>query len=192
MTRIIAGRAKGMRLTTPKSGTRPTSDRVREALFSALITWFGTTDKPAEQQLEGVAVLDLYAGTGAVALEAASRGAEPVVAVDSHTAVLIAANARKAGLSLDVRGANVAGMIPPGPWDVVFVDPPYEARSEVLDRILKPLFAPGRLKPQALVIIERSKRSDPPAWPGGLDDSWVRHYGETTLYFAATKPAGET
>ncbi|WP_423860587.1 RsmD family RNA methyltransferase, partial [Arachnia propionica] len=85
MTRIIAGRAKGTQLTTPRCGTRPTSDRVREALFSTLVTWFGTVGEPAEKHLVGVAVLDLYAGTGAVALEAASRGASRVVAVDSHT-----------------------------------------------------------------------------------------------------------
>ncbi|MDO5094748.1 MAG: RsmD family RNA methyltransferase [Propionibacteriaceae bacterium] len=192
MTRIIAGRAKGVRLAAPKSGTRPTSDRVREALFSTLGTWFGTADRPTEQQLEGVAVLDLYAGTGAIALEAASRGAGPVAAVDSHTAALIAANAQKAGLILDVRGGSVEGTLPPGPWDLVFVDPPYDLESGVLDRVLEPLFAPGRLNPQALMIVERSKRADPPVWPRDLDDSWTRHYGETTLHFAATRPAGET
>ena len=71
MTRIIAGRARGVHLASPRSGTRPTSDRVREALFSSLATWFGTAEQPAAGHLEGMAVLDLYAGTGAVALEAA-------------------------------------------------------------------------------------------------------------------------
>ena len=64
--------------------------------------------------------------------------------------------------------------------------------SALLDRTLAPLFSPGMLNPQALVVIERSKRCPPPAWPGGLDDCWHRDYGETSLYFAATKPAGES
>ncbi len=192
MTRIIAGRAKGVRLGSPRAGTRPTSDRVREALFSALATWFGTVDAPAGQHLEGVAMLDLYAGTGAVALEAASRGASRVVAVDSHTASLITANARRSGLPIEVRGARVEGKLPRGPWDLVFADPPYELDSAALDCILGPLFTPGMLNPQALVVVERSSRSDPPNWPADLDDNWVRHYGETSLYFAATKPSGES
>jgi len=79
-----------------------------------------------------------------------------------------------------------------GPWDLVFVDPPYEMDSALLDRTLAPLFSPGTLNPQALVVVERSKRCLPPVWPGGLDDDWRRDYGETSLYFAATKPAGES
>lgn len=82
MSRIIAGSAKGRRIDTPKgSRTRPTTDRTREALFSALASWFDTADEAPERQLDGVAVLDLYAGSGAVGLEAASRGAHPVVLV---------------------------------------------------------------------------------------------------------------
>lgn len=192
MTRIIAGSAKGTPLAAPRTGTRPTSDRVREALFSSLATWFGTVDEAPEKHLTGVAVLDLYAGTGAVALEAASRGASRVVAVDSRTSHLIAENARAAGLRVEARGGKVEGRIPNGPWDLVFVDPPYEVDSLLLDRVLAPLFAPGMLNAQALVVIERSKRSLPPVWPGGLDDDWRRDYGETSLYFAATKPAGES
>ena len=192
MTRIIAGRARGVHLASPRSGTRPTSDRVREALFSSLATWFGTAEQPAAGHLEGMAVLDLYAGTGAVALEAASRGAARVVAVDTSTASLISGNARKAGLRIEVRAGRVEGRLPPGPWDLVFADPPYELDSASLDRALAPLFGPGMLNPQALVVVERSKRSTPPAWPGELDDHWRRDYGETRLYFAATRPAGES
>lgn len=190
MTRIIAGRAKGTRLTAPRSGTRPTSDRVREALFSSLVTWFGTTDEPAEGHLAGLAVLDLYAGTGAVALEAASRGAGPVVAVDANTAPTIRANAARAGLRLDVRAARVEGALPVGPFDLVFVDPPYDLAGGVVDRVLHALTAPGMLAPRALVVVERSRRSEPPQWPEEFDESWRRDYGETTLHFATT-PAGE-
>ena len=192
MTRIIAGRAKGTQLMSPRSGTRPTSDRVREALFSTLVTWFGTVEELVEKHLAGVAVLDLYAGTGAVALEAASRGASRVVAVDSHTSNLITGNARRTGLRIEVRSGRVEGRIPVGPWDLVFVDPPYEMDSTLLDETLAPLFAPGMLSARALVVVERSRRSVPLAWPEGLDDHWRRDYGETSLYFAATKPAGES
>ncbi len=191
MTRIIAGRAKGVRLAAPRSGTRPTTDRVREALFSSLATWFGTAELPAEEHLQQVAVLDLYAGTGALALEAASRGATRVAAVDSHTAAMIAANARKAGLRVETSSAKVESHLPAGPWDLVFLDPPYEVDSAALDRVIARLFTPGMLQPQALVVVERSKRSAPPNWPENLEDSWHRHYGETTLYFAVT-PAGES
>ncbi|MDO5066848.1 MAG: RsmD family RNA methyltransferase [Propionibacteriaceae bacterium] len=195
MTRIIAGRAKGTRLNAPRAGTRPTSDRVKEALFSTLATWFGTADEPAEQHLAGVAVLDLYAGTGAVGLEAASRGAARVVAVDAHSAAVIRENARRARLELDVRAARVETQLNGGPFDLVFVDPPYELDSGALDRVLGPLFAPGVLAPQALVVVERSRRSAPPQWPDGLDEVWSRDYGETTLHFASTRPenpAGES
>ena len=115
-----------------------------------------------------------------------------MVAVDSHTSNLIAGNARRAGLRIEARGGRVEGRIPTGPWDLVFVDPPYEMDSMLLDRTLAPLFSPGTLNPQALVVVERSKRCLPPVWPGGLDDDWRRDYGETSLYFAATKPAGES
>lgn len=192
MTRIIAGRAKGVRLSAPRSGTRPTSDRVREALFSTLATWFGAAELPPEQHLAGVDVLDLYAGTGAVALEAASRGARRVVAVDSHTAEVIRANARRARLDVEVRGGRAEGQLPAGPFDLVFVDPPYDVDSAALDRVLLPLFEPGVLAPQALVIVERSRRSAAPAWPDGLDDTWRRDYGETTLHFAVSPEAGES
>ncbi|RRD48667.1 RsmD family RNA methyltransferase [Arachnia propionica] len=192
MTRVIAGRAKGVRLSAPRSGTRPTSDRVREALFSTLATWFGTAELSAEHHLEGIDVLDLYAGTGAVALEAASRGARRVVAVDSHTADVIRANARRARLVVEVQGSRVEGQLPTGPFDLVFVDPPYDVASAALDRVLLPLFEPGVLAPRALVVVERSRRSPAPAWPDGLDDTWRRNYGETTLHFAATQQAGES
>ena len=190
MTRIIAGTAKGTRLTAPKTGTRPTSDRVREALFSTLATWFGTADLPAERHLAGVSVLDLYAGTGAVALEAASRGAA-AVAVDSQTAPLIVANARRANLHITVRGSKAEARLPPGPFDLVFADPPYDVDSVALDQTLARLFSPGQLVSQALVVLERSTRSAAPTWPVGIDQEWSRGYGETTLYFAAT-PAGES
>ena len=126
VTRIIAGRAKGRRLRTPAhSATRPTTDRVREAAFSLVADWAGTLGGPAEEQLVGIAFLDLYAGTGAIALEAASRGASPVSAIESDpaTARIAQGNAREAGLPVTVVATTVekalAGM-PSEPFDVVW------------------------------------------------------------------------
>ncbi|MFZ0530391.1 MAG: RsmD family RNA methyltransferase, partial [Propionicimonas sp.] len=87
MTRIIAGEKKGHRLRTPAhSATRPTTDRVREAAFSLIADWAGTAGEPGARMLAGLSFLDLFAGSGAVALEAASRGARPVLAVESDPA----------------------------------------------------------------------------------------------------------
>src|SRR3954469_23497155 len=128
MTRIIGGSAGGRRLQTPSGdATRPTADRVREALFSALEAEFGS--------LHGLRFLDLYAGSGAVALEAASRGAIGVTAVESdrRTARIVADNARELGFDVDVRaqrGASVLATAPGAPYDVVFADPPYPVSGE--------------------------------------------------------------
>jgi 16S rRNA (guanine966-N2)-methyltransferase len=181
VTRIIAGQAKGRRLRTPPGEhTRPTTDRVREALFSAIESWCGS--------LQGLRFLDLYAGSGAVGLEAWSRGAEAVtfVEADKPTAALVAANARDVGFgAADVRPAKVATTLaaPPGqPYDVVFSDPPYPLSEDDLARDLA-LLAQGWLAPDALVVVERSRRSPAPAWPEGVEGDRDKRYGETTLWY---------
>lgn len=191
MTRIIAGAAKGRRLTTPKSGlTRPTTDRTREALFSALTSWFDSADAEAHRQLEGVAVLDLYAGSGAVGLEAASRGAGPVLLVehDRPTARLIQTNAKSTGLSVEVRAAKaeVVAAEPGDAFDFIFLDPPYGASTDIVDALLMSL-AEGRLAPRGLVVVERASRDRAPAWPAAYTEVWDRRYGETTLHFGAVE-----
>lgn len=189
MSRIIAGSAKGRRIDTPKgSRTRPTTDRTREALFSALASWFDTADEAPESQLDGVAVLDLYAGSGAVGLEAASRGAGPVVLVESDaaTARLIAANARALRLQADVRAARAETVAasPGRRFDLVFLDPPYDVSTEAVEALLGSL-AEHALAPRALVVVERSARDRAPEWPPALAETWSRDYGETTLHFGA-------
>lgn len=190
MARIIAGRAKGRPLTTPKgTSTRPTTDRVKEALFSALSSWFGSAAEAPEHQLDGVAVLDLYAGSGSLGIEAASRGAASVTCVDSHTAGVIRDNAAKVGLHtvtvMSRRAEQVVAQEGPS-FDLVLVDPPYDMSNERLNELLGALVAGERLTDQALVVVERSSRTGVPGWPLEFTTTWDRRYGETTLHFGIT------
>lgn len=177
--------------TPTGSATRPTTDRVREAVFSLVADWAGTLGEPADAQLAGIAFLDLYAGSGAVALEAASRGAAPVWAVESDpaTARLIRGNAATLGLDATVRAASAEKFLAgaPQPFDVIWADPPYALAGERLDTVLDA--ATDWLVPDGLLVVERSSRDLPPGFPAQLSHSWERRYGETTLYFARRTPA---
>lgn len=190
MTRIIAGSRKGQRLRVPAhSATRPTTDRVREAAFSLIADWAGTAGEPAEQMLAGLGFLDLYAGSGAVAIEAASRGAAPVWAVESDpgTSRLARGNAAAAGLAVTVRTATVAKVLagpPPMGFDVVWADPPYDLPGDRLAEILAAVVERGWLAADGLLIVERSGRDPEPVWPAPVSERWFRRYGETTLHFA--------
>jgi 16S rRNA (guanine966-N2)-methyltransferase len=187
MTRIIAGKAGGRRLETPPGDrTRPTSDRVREALFSALESWAGS--------LQGLRVLDLYAGSGAIGLEAWSRGAAVVTLVESdrRTADLVRRNARTLGCDADVRAASVDSVLataPATPYDIVFSDPPYPLPEADLAHDLALLAGHRWLADDALVVVERGARSPEPAWPAGITPlpgkRRRKSYGETTLWYAS-------
>lgn len=188
MPRIIAGRAGGRTLRAPAGEqTRPTSDRVREALFSALASWLGTIDETVDAQLAGVSFLDLFAGSGAVGLEAASRGASPVVLVDEHrhAAQAISRNIADTGLTAKLIQASVRSFLaaPTGRFDIVWLDPPYRFASGELDELLA-IVAADWLAADGLVVVERAKRDTAPSWPASASDSWERRYGETVLYFA--------
>jgi 16S rRNA (guanine966-N2)-methyltransferase len=189
MSRIIAGSRRGRRLaTTPGSKTRPTSDRVREALFAVIASWAGTAGSPAEESLAGLAFCDLYAGSGAVGLEAASRGATAVLLVESdrRTARIIGDNARDLDLSVLVRTGRVEDLVstsPTGPYDVIFLDPPYDLTSARVSTVLADLAEQGWIGDDALVIVERSSRSDDLTWPEQPADAWTKNYGETVLHF---------
>ncbi|MEZ0578816.1 16S rRNA (guanine(966)-N(2))-methyltransferase RsmD [Nocardioides sp. MH1] len=187
MTRIIAGAAGGRRLETPRGDrTRPTSDRVREALFSAIEARTGS--------LRGLRFLDLYAGSGANGLEAWSRGAEAVtfVEADRRTADLVARNARAIGCGVaSVHAAPVTAVLAAGadaPYDLVFSDPPYPLDDATVADDLALLAAQGWLADDALVVVERGTRSPGPAWPPGVvplpGKRAAKKYGETTLWFA--------
>ena len=182
MTRIVAGSAKGRTLAVPKSGTRPTSERVREALFSRL---------DHMNVLEGATVLDLFAGTGALGLEALSRGAARATLVEKASAAarVASANVRATGLPARVVTADVraylggrGGEALTGENDLVFIDPPYDIPEGDMTTVLSAL-APW-VGPDSLIVVERSTRAPAPTWPPFLVLEDTRAWGETVAYFA--------
>ncbi|WP_378732638.1 16S rRNA (guanine(966)-N(2))-methyltransferase RsmD [Nocardia brasiliensis] len=180
MTRIVAGTAGGRRLRVPPAGTRPTSDRVREALFSAL---------DARIDFDGIRVLDLYAGSGALGLEALSRGAAYALLVESDrkAAAIVRGNIADLGLpGAELRLATVASVLElggAGEFDVVLSDPPYAVDTDAVLADLRAL-ADGWLRPGALIVVERSSRSPEIEWPAGYSAMKPRKYGETRLEMA--------
>ncbi|MGW2784959.1 16S rRNA (guanine(966)-N(2))-methyltransferase RsmD [Streptomyces populi] len=184
MTRVIAGRAGGRRLAVPPgTGTRPTSDRAREGLFS---TWQSLLGGP----LEGERVLDLYAGSGAVGLEALSRGAGHTLLVeaDARAARVVRDNVRTLGLpGAEVRAGKAEQIVkaaaPGEPYDLVFLDPPYVVPDDDLREILLTLRSGGWLAEDALVTVERSTRGGEFGWPEGFEPIRARRYGEGTFWY---------
>jgi 16S rRNA (guanine966-N2)-methyltransferase len=194
VTRIIAGQAGGRRLAVPAGrSTRPTSDRTREGLFA--------TATAVRGGLDGAAVLDLFAGSGAVGLEALSRGAADVLLVesDARAARVIRENIASVGLPgarlVTDRVERVLARGPDGPpRDFVFADPPYAATGEEIERVLTALAGQRWLAPGALVAVERATRSGSLAWPAGYVSDRCRRYGEATLWYglaAGTGSAGD-
>jgi len=184
MTRIISGAAGGRRLAVPAGqATRPTSDRAREGLFSTATAIRGT--------LEHCAVLDLYAGSGAVGLEALSRGAADVLLVEADSRAVRVIRANIAALGLPgarvvadrVDRALARGRCDQARRDFVFADPPYAAGQDEVERMLAALLEHGWLAPAALVVVERATRSGPPPWPRGFAPDRSRRYGEATLWY---------
>lgn len=169
--------------------TRPTSDRVREAALSLIATWAGTGGEPAERMLTGISFLDLYAGSAAVALEAASRGAAPVTAVehDRATADVARGNVRATGLGVAVVVAKAEKFVAeraPLAYDVVWADPPYALATDLLERLLRDVIRQGWLADRGLLVVERASRDRAVSWPDSVEETWDRRYGETTLYLA--------
>lgn len=186
MPRIIAGTLGGRTIPGPPGkGTRPTSDRVREALFSRLEGWGAIAD---------ARVLDLYAGTGALAFETLSRGADSALLVETHAPTARRLRETAAGLGLaprcEVRAGRAeqvaaqlaaAAPAPEACASLVFLDPPYDLPTEDLEQMLQTL-RPA-LREDALVVIERSSRSRPVTWPEGWTDDGTKSYGETVLQY---------
>lgn len=185
--RIIAGRFKGFELITPKNGTRPTTDRAKEAIFSHL---------QAIGVLDGARVLDLYAGTGALGIEALSRGAVSLVAVESSgpAATMLgrtfARLRRERSWTSDMSARTVRtkaekyAKSQSGPFDLVFIDPPYAVETVDCETLLGDLTARGTVDPDGVIMLERSVRSVAPRAPEGWGITQTRTYGETAvLYF---------
>jgi 16S rRNA (guanine966-N2)-methyltransferase len=176
MTRVVGGAAGGRRIVVPAGrSTRPTPDRAREALFSSL-----------GGDLTGRSFLDLYAGSGAVGLEAASRGAAHVLLVERDAKALAALRANVAALDLpgvEVRADSVHRTLvvaPASGYDVAFLDPPY---ADDVAEDLRLLADGGWLAPGAVVVVERASRTAEPAWPPGISPDRSRRYGDTMLWY---------
>ena len=184
MARIISGAAGSLRLRVPRSGTRPTSDRVREGIFSSL---------ESEDAIADARVLDLYAGSGALGLEAMSRGARSAILVDrapDSTAVL-KANAALVGTAVDAPAGAIRALrqsvsaflaAEHEAFDLAFLDPPYDLSDEELAGNLAALVP--LLAEHAIVVVERSTRSAEPRWPEGLVLLRQRTYGDTAVSIA--------
>ncbi|MDX6216814.1 MAG: hypothetical protein QOG99_2398 [Frankiales bacterium] len=172
MTRIIAGTHRGRRLQVPPGiGTRPTSDRAREGLFSSLLS---LTD------LEGAVVLDLYAGSGALGLEAVSRGAASATLVEDDPIALqvLHGNVEETGLAATVVDADVSRFLegPVSPYRLVLADPPYATEVDLGTVV-------PWVEPDGIVVVERATRGADPVAPEGLEPERSRRYGEATLWY---------
>ncbi|MBA0051787.1 16S rRNA (guanine(966)-N(2))-methyltransferase RsmD [Streptomyces sp. AJS327] len=193
MTRVIAGAAGGRRLAVPPgSGTRPTSDRAREGLFSS---W----EAQLAGGVRGKRVLDLFGGSGAVGLEALSRGAAHVLLVeaDARAVRTIRENVRAVRLpGAEVRHGRAARVVteedPVAPYDVVFLDPPYALADDDLREILLTLLARHWIEETALVTVERGTRGGEFHWPEGFVAVRSRRYGEGTLWYGRAAPPEAT
>lgn len=182
--RIVAGQWRGRVLVAPKgSDTRPTSDRVREALFSALQSRMGG--------LDGIAVLDPFAGSGALVFEALSRGAERAVVIESDRQArdAITRNATRLGCSgrISISDGNAFRLarsgVRGGPFTLLFLDPPYRIVPAQVSQLMQDLAASGALGTGAVVVYEHANR-EVPVWPEGFVASGDRTYGTTVISYA--------
>ena len=195
MSRIIAGSFKGRRLiSVPHEGTRPTSDRVKESLFSRLEGYDAIVD---------AVVVDLFAGSGALGLEALSRGARSAELVDKGEAAFRTMRRNAAQVGVAEQGAPAATVTKADalkylrarsgpPVELLFLDPPYAFTARELTEVLAG--AAGQLHPAATVVVERDARSGEPQWPAGLELFHDKSYGTTHVWLAEPEqpPQGES
>jgi 16S rRNA (guanine966-N2)-methyltransferase len=184
--RIVAGSARGRRLEAPASVTRPTSDRAREGLFSTLEHLLGT--------MNAKRVLDLYAGTGAIGLEAASRGASQVDLVEngwqavqvcrSNVKSLDFNNVKVHSLTVEKWLASALPSAANAPYDVIIMDPPYPESNEKVEEVLAQIIKEGWLVDNGVVAVERDVKSAEFTWPAGLSQERARRYGHAVVRYA--------
>ena len=189
MIRIVAGSVGGRLLTTLRgTTTRPTSDRAREALFSTV---------ESLRPLAGARVLDLYAGSGSVGLEALSRGATAALLVESDRRACEVLRSNVAALGLP--GARIIcsrvldALAEPASMacDLLFADPPYALPAAELAEVLRTAAASGWLATDALVVVERASRAPAFDWPEGFEALRDRRYGAATLWYGGrSHPVG--
>ena len=183
--RVIAGIGKGRKLFSPPSITRPTSDRAREGLFSSLISTFGT--------LEGLHFLDLFAGSGAVGVEALSRGAALVEAVESNSESADVCEENFALLSsltgvgkFKVHNKTVFEFLnhtASNPYEIIYIDPPYEVANSEIEKILKKIISLNLLSKFGVIAIERDGKVKAFTWPPSLTELKVRSYGAGSIHY---------
>ena len=189
--RVISGRFKSLSLPSAPSSTRPTTDRTKEAIFSRL---------EAQGVLTNARVLDLFAGTGALGIEALSRGANALIAVESSHAAVAAIRRTLSELSSrDEWGSDMAANVIKQrvesfvnhydgfPFDVVFADPPYDLDTAVCDKIMRDLVERDLVNGGGVIVFERSARSDDLTPPQGWSVDDVRTYGETKVWYVASE-----
>lgn len=181
--RIVAGSARGRLLKAPAGITRPTSDRAREGLFSTLEHLLGTLNQRR--------VLDLYAGTGAIGLEAASRGAGQVDLVENDAKAAKVCRENVANLGFATVKVHVlrvekwlTAVSPSAPYDLVVMDPPYATSNESVEQVLGKLLAGGWLAKDAVVAVERASKGLQFAWPTGFTPVRERRYGQALVRYA--------
>ncbi|WP_294639829.1 16S rRNA (guanine(966)-N(2))-methyltransferase RsmD [Rothia mucilaginosa] len=193
MSRIISGAAGGVRLASvPGDNTRPTTDRVKESLFSKLESY---------DIIRDARVLDAFGGSGALGCEALSRGAASVTLLDTYpkavavirknVAAVEKAMGRTGSSSTRVQQSQALTYVKSasGPWDLVFVDPPYAMPNEQVSELLEALTP--KLAEGAVVVVERSSRDPEPVWGEGLYCFSTRQHGETVLYYVEPDEAEE-
>jgi 16S rRNA (guanine966-N2)-methyltransferase len=183
--RVIAGIGKGRKLFSPPSITRPTSDRAREGLFSSLISSFGT--------LEGLHFLDLFAGSAAVGVEALSRGAALVEAVESNSVSADVCEENFALLSsltgvgkFKVHNKTVFEFLnhtASNPYEIIYIDPPYEVANSEIEKILKKIISLNLLSKFGVIAIERDGKVKAFTWPPSLTELKVRSYGAGSIHY---------
>lgn len=189
--RVIAGLAKGRNLLSPGSGTRPTSDRAREGLFSSLDSEFGS--------LSDLYFLDLYCGSGGIAAEALSRGAAVVHAVDNSEKATDIAR-KNLEMMAEIPGIGSASVFTMSAgkyldsdqnralsgiqFDIVYMDPPYELSNNEVEKLLNDLIEKKVIKDSSIVAIERDAKGRAPQWPQGLRLKKERKYGAAIIYYA--------
>jgi 16S rRNA (guanine966-N2)-methyltransferase len=183
--RVIAGIGKGRKLFSPPSITRPTSDRAREGLFSSLISTFGT--------LEGLHFLDLFAGSAAVGVEALSRGAALVEAVESNSVSADICEENFALLSsltgvgkFKVHNKTVFEFLnhtASNPYEIIYIDPPYEVANSEIEKILKKIISLNLLSKFGVIAIERDGKVKAFTWPPSLTELKVRSYGAGSIHY---------